>query len=350
MESGNTSIWIFGLAVCAALGVGVVASASDSTAVKARIAAISAEAEKADDADNYPLAAKRYLEALALAEDVTPDKAPQLKRSLADAYVNWARTLYWKAKTEKDPLPMARAIELCRKASEANPRLSRKCDVFIAKFSKDLKSLEYQKATSIDTIDPHRKERLGKVAVLLKQGAVLEKDGQFAQALDKYRETLSIDPYNLTAALRSRQVLKKIEEAGNKRAEADRQGRKADATWKYVDPIEVERAAAMQDAVREYESESDVRRKLDESGIPNLNFKDTPLATVFSTLAKEISKVTGEKFEFKYKGFNPSDAKWPPITFQASNIPPKDAVKAVCDATALDFKFHGVNEAELKPK
>ena len=90
--------------------------------------------------------------------------------------------------------------------------------------------------------------------------------------------------------------------------------------------------------------------KLEKTPIPKLAFKDTPLDKALSQLEKMISGIVGKGIHFKYQGFNPADDKWPPITFQASNIPPKDALKAICDAMALDFSFNGPKEAVLKPK
>ena len=340
----------FGLAtVCVAVfGCGTIDGGSNSA--EARVAVIEKAAEHADKVDDYPTAAKRYLDALAIASANNLDSVPELKRKLSDTYINWARTLYWKAKTDKDPAPLAKAIELCGKASEANPRLSRKCDVFIEKFQKDLKSLEYQQTTSLDTIDPHRAERGLKIATLMRQGEAFAKDGQFSKALEKFNDVLALDPYNLQATLNAKKALKEITRIGKERRGVTEQSRNAETEWKNVEAI-AKRRAAMEDAARRYDAKNKFDDKIEQTVIKQIVFKDTPLDQALSALEKEIAKALGTNFKFKYQSFSPADnKKWPPITFEAEDIPVKDAIKAICDAMALEATYDMGDTVTLHPK
>ncbi len=336
-------------AICAAI-LGSGSMYGENNSATARVAVILKAAEKADTADNYPTAAKRYLDALAVASAENLDSVPELKKKLADTYVNWARTLYWKARTDKDPIPLKQAIALCHKASEANPSLSRKCDVFIEKFQKDMKSLEYQQATSLETIDPNRSQRLEKIATLIRQGEQFAKDNQFSKALEKFNDALAIDPYNLQATLNAKKMLKEITRIGRERRGLTEQSGKAEVEWKNVKTI-AKRRAAMEEAARRFEAKQKFGNKLEQTLISRIAFKNTPFAKALALLQTEIAKALGNNFKFKYQGFSPEDdTKWPPITFHAKNIPANAAIKAICNAMALEATYTPDNTVVLKPK
>ena len=286
-------------------------------------------AENASSKNNYEVAAKNYIEAVIKAETADPEQVYALKKALSQTYINWSRELYWKAKTEKSPEIFKKAIYICEKALNANPKYKVKCGVYISKFKKELASLKYKKETSINNLIPDSKERNYKIAVLYKQGEILRKDRKFMKARDKFEEILLLDPFNLDATRQISKIMKSVAEVGKKRQEADEIARMAEVEWKYVEPI-AKREEAMEMARREAEAGSELQSKLADSRIEIINFKDTPLDKAFNDLEKSIARAIRKDFKFEFKGFSPSDKKFSPVTFKAKKIPADSAIEALC--------------------
>ena len=284
--------------------------------------------------DDYESAAKSYMQAIIAAEEVAPDKVYVLKKSLANVYIDWSRSIYWKAKTAKNPDLFKKAVFLCEKAVEVHPKYRTKCGIYISKFKKEMKSMKFSNQSSADTLLPDRKEREYKIALLQKQGHTLRREKRYMLAKAKFEEILKLDPFNLDATREIKKIMQTVAEVGEKRQEADQAAKMAEVEWKKIEPI-ASKEEAMESAEREVEAGAKLQSDLASIKIKKLDFKDTPLDLVFNNLQKTIAHSLGSDFKFEFKGFKPTDADCPPITFQAKEIPADAAIKAICDGLKM---------------
>jgi tetratricopeptide (TPR) repeat protein len=305
-----------------------------------------ADAEKSSSADDYPATAKVLIRALVLSEEVDPSQNRSIRKRLCDTYLDWARSLYWEGKSTNSPGHLEKAVALCSKAVEVYPRSKRRCEVYAARFKSDLNSIRYKKSTALDSLDPGYNERAYKIDVFRKQARVLRNAGDYMRAKDKLEEILRLDPYDIAATRELRVVMKKVAEAGSRRASADTAGRMAEVAWKNVKPIEREEP---EQSAAEPDSAGDLRVRLENYKLAEIDFKDAPLDEAFAMLEKEVRGSISNSFKLKYKDFSPSDSKWPPITFKAENIPVLAAFKSICDALGLSFSLSN-DSIEISPK
>ena len=291
-------------------------------------------AKEALKKDNYDTAVKSYIQAIITAEDAAPNKVTSLKKTLARTYISWSRSIYWQAKTKKDPELFKRSIFFCEKATEVYPKYRTKCNIYISKFKREMSMMKFKRATSVDTLLPDKRERNYKIVMLQKQGNTLKRERRYMMAKAKFEDILRIDPYNLEAARAIKKIMNELAEIGRKRKEMDVSAKMAEVEWKNIEPL-ASKEEAMEAARREVESGVKLKKRLEELQIGQLDFKDAPLDKVFDELEKKITRLLRKDFQFKFKGFKPTDANCPPITFQGKNIPAKGAIQAICSGLKL---------------
>jgi tetratricopeptide (TPR) repeat protein len=305
-------------------------------------------AELSADRNNYESAVKEYMQAVVTAEDAAPDNVYTLKKSLAQTYIEWARSVYWKAKTEKSSDLFKKAILLCEKAVEVHPKYRIKCRRYISKFKKELKMIHDKNQTSVDTLLPDKKEKEYKIAILQKQGNTLRREKQYMLAKEKFEKILIIDPFNLEATRSIKKIMKTLAAIGKERREMDQTAKMTEVEWKNVEPIAL-KEEAMESARREAEAGVKLQNRLALIKIHKLAFKDTPLDKAMEKIEKTISKSLGTDFKFEYQGFKPSDPDCPQITFQGSDIPADGAIKAICDGLDM-FPVYSNNKIIIEKK
>jgi len=313
-------------------------STAPLTSDQKALARILADADSASSSDDYAAATKLLVRALVLSEEVAPSTTRQIKKRLCDAYLDWARSLYWKSKSENSVEPLAEAIRLCAKAAKVRPRSKRKCEAYAARFKSDLRSINYKNATSLETIDPGYKEREYQFDIFLKQARVFRRAGNYMGAKDKLQEALRLNPYSIEATRELRGVMRKVAAAGERRALADKQARAAEVAWKNVNPIE---QTGKKSSQPDQAPAVDLRSRMESLTIAEIDFKDAPLDKVFAILEKEIRGKLLSSFKLNCEGFSPTDSKWPPITFKAEKIPAYGALKAICDGVGLSLDISG---------
>ena len=321
-------------------------SAAPTTPEEERLAIILRNAEVAVDGDDYATASKALVRALVISEDIAPSRSRLIRKRLCGTYLDWARSLYWKGKSENFAEHLAEAVRLCVKAGKVYPRSKRKCDVYAARFRSDLNSIRYKKSTALETIDPGFKERSYKVDVLRKQALVLRKMGEYMQAKDKLNELLRLDPYDIAATRELRSIMKNVAAAGERRASVDKAERVAEVAWKNVNPIE---AKTTEENVSTPNSESDLRSKLESYTIGEIDFKDAPLDEALDMLEQDVRKFLSSSFKLTFKDFSPKDPKWPKVTFKTSSIPVLEAFKAICGGVGLSLKVFD-DSVEITPR
>ena len=293
-------------------------------------------ARSAYDADNYSDTVKYLTKSLVLAENVAPDKIHKIRKRLSNVYLDWGRSLYWKSKSENNPEYMMRAILLCETALAVNPSSKRKCATYLARFRSDLASIRYKNSTALKNLDQAFAERRYKVDLLIKQAMLLTRARNYMSAKDKLEEVLRLDPYNIKATRDLSKLMKRIARAGAIRTLVDKEGRDAELAWKNVVPIERKTIGAIDDKLN---SALDLQTSLNNLELTEINFKDTPLENVFPVIEEEIRNSVSKTFKFNYKAFNPSDDKWPLISFKAKNVPVLGALRAICDGIGLSISI-----------
>ncbi len=60
-------------------------------------------AETASKKEDYENAARSYIKAIIAAELADPNKVHSLNKELSQNYIEWSRSIYWKAKSQKSP-------------------------------------------------------------------------------------------------------------------------------------------------------------------------------------------------------------------------------------------------------
>ena len=303
-------------------------------------------AEDALKNDNYDAAAKAYIQAIVTAEDVAPEKVYDIKKSLAQNYIAWSRSIYWAAKTEKKPELFTKAIFLCEKAAEIHPKYKVRCMTYISKFKQEMAGMKFQNATSVDALIPDRKERNYKIAILKRQAALLDKERRYMLAKDKFEDILKIDPYNIEAARAIKKIAQKLASAGEERQEADTAVQMAEHKWRKVEPV-ASKEEAMEATRRDVEAGVKLQERLSEIKIRQIDFKDEPLDKAFNSLNKTITRLMHKDFQFEFKGFNPVDPDCPPITFQAKDIPADGAIEAICNGLKM-FPSYGKDTVTIE--
>lgn len=291
------------------------------------------KASTANANDDYSAASKYLVRAVVLAEDLEPSMEKSIRKRLCDTYLDWARALYWKSKTDNSTKHLIKALRLCDKAAAVYPRSKRKCDIFATKFRADLNTIRYKKSTSLETLDPEYKERSYKIHLALKQASILRKAGDLTMARDKLEEALLLDPYNIQATRGLREIMRSLATAGKRRATADKETRIAEVAWKNVAPIQPPGNNAKN--VAESTSALDLQERLKNWRVAEIDFNDAPLDQAFAMLGKEIRESVSKSFTLNYKSFSPSDKKWPNITFKAKDVPVLDALKSICAGVGL---------------
>ena len=284
--------------------------------------------------DNYESAVKAYIQAVITAEDAAPDKVSSLKKSLAQTYISWSRSIYWQAKTKKNPELFKRSIFFCEKAAGVYPQYQKNCNIYISKFKRAMSEMKFKRAISVDSLLPDKRERNYKIAMLSKQGNALKRERRYMMAKAKFEDILRIDPYNLEATRSIKKIMQQVAEIGRKRKEMDDSVKMAEVEWKNVEPL-ASKEEAMEAAKREIESSVKLQNRLAKIKIRQLDFKDAPLNKVFTELERKITRLLHKDFQFEFKGFKPNDPNFPPITFQGKNIPAKGAIQAICNGLKL---------------
>ena len=323
---------LFFLAGCISIGE------NDDPAL-AQLNTLEKKGDKAFRKDNYIKAVQCYIDAVIEAEEIAPERLDKISQKLGATYLDWARTLYWKAKQDRSEKLCLKAITMAQRASEIDSRRAVQCKVLLKKLTKDLASIKYENVTDINKIDPVYEERRLQIDVFCKQAAVFYASRQYMRARDKYEEVLLVDPFNLTAIRGLKKVMREVSRVGSERRKITEQERMAEVEWNYVQTIAMKEKQAQKSQSDQSLPES-LEDKLADFIIKELNFKDTPLNKVFSVLQTEISVFLKGDFTFKYEGFSPRDKNIPPLTFDVKNIPASDAIKVICEGMKLTYKFN----------
>jgi general secretion pathway protein D len=300
--------------------------------------------DKAFQKNSYIKAVQCYIDAVLEAEELAPDRLDSIKQKLGAAYLDWARSLYWKAKQDRSERLCRKAITMAQRASEIDLRRKIQCKVLIKKLNKDLASIKYENVTDMKTLNPLYKERQLQIDLLCKQAKIFFDSGQYMRARDKYEEVLLINPFNLNAIRGLKKVMKEVTRIGAERKKVDEQERMAEVEWNYVQAI------VMKEKQAQKSIQNSLEEKLAGCVIEELNFNDTALDQVFALLQKEIRTALKNNFTFKFEGFSPDDKKLAPVTFNVKDIPADDAVKVICEGMKLDYKYLDDNIVVLPRK
>lgn len=296
------------------------------------------KAEKASSKDNYIKAVQCYVDAILEAEDVAPEHVHEIKSELASTYLDWARSLYWEAKKKHSVKTCQKAIAMAGRAASIDPKREVRCRMLIDKLNKEMSSIKFRNETSLSTLDPGNKERSMKIALLCKQGAVFYESKQYTRSRDKYEEVLVIDPFNLEAIRGLKKVMRELKSVGSKRREVSKAERVAEIEWNYVQAI-AEKEKAAQESQLDNLKKATLEEKLSDLYLKEINFEALPMDKVFTILEKEIAAALKIDFKFEFKGMEPKDKKFPPVSFKVAEIPADKAIEVICEALKLSYKY-----------
>jgi len=157
---------------------------------------------------NYIKAAQCYIDALLDAEEFAPDKVEDIQINLANNYIAWARALYWKAKENRSIKMCKKAILMTERAAKIDHKRSIQCYNLTKKLKNELQSLYTQKEEHTNSFNNDLNSRSMQIKLLLKQGSIFTKHKQYTQAIDKFKNVMVLDPFNLEATRALKNIIK----------------------------------------------------------------------------------------------------------------------------------------------
>jgi general secretion pathway protein D len=94
----------------------------------------------------------------------------------------------------------------------------------------------------------------------------------------------------------------------------------------------------IQEKKRQQDSSSDLRHKLDETMIHELNVRDAPVMDVIEILRTESEKASANKTAINFVWQAPESSKAVKVTLNLHNIPLADVLKYVTESAGLRYR------------
>ncbi len=318
MRSG---VKTFGLVICGALGVGLLAQESDLvTRVKdiqgdiRKETTIYQELENKGDKfflqgneeffkNQYKEAVDNYLEAITIYKSIgegedNPDfrkKISTCREQISKTYFNWSEALALQAEGEASSSKFTEAIKLCREAILIYPDHKKKLEKRIARYEEMQKTADRQNEVQETRLIKNKEEREYNIQLLLKQARLLTVRQRLQDARDKYDEILVQDPYRIEAIQGKQAVNLRISKAGEERFnKVGNMEAVVEALWKWAMPlkqVDVNPAGdGWKPQVPKALAENKIQQKLKSIVIPRIDFEDVTIPTAIKYI-REQSKV-----------------------------------------------------------
>ena len=189
------------------------------------------------------------------------------------------------------------AIKVCKEAIKYCPERAEQLEERINYFEKSKVAFDFERSTSIDTLNPDKGKQDYQIQVLLEQGRKLVLRKEYAKAIRKFNDVLLIDPYNDDANQNLLACYNRVNELGNYRRYNTRWRMMSEAAWKFSGPILPE---TIDDSMRQnllgeegrkkVETPlSQLEKKLRSIKIPALSLGEVTIAEAITTL-RELSR------------------------------------------------------------
>lgn len=236
-----------------------------------------------------------------------------LKRDIAFAYYDWAKSLYEESRKlarEAKELKSAQkragedktelstggatyiekidsAIAKCEEAQKMYPLCKDITDKAIAEYKQMKKSMEFDYATSMEQADPDGVYRKTDIELLIQQGRTYYKIGRWDKARDTFNAVLAQEPYNAVAIDYIRKSLLKMIQVGQQRQLTTVAERTDEVLWKPIAPIlSTADTGGVQGGTltNKLDNTKNIRKKLESIRLDNLVFEDAPITAVVKYL------------------------------------------------------------------
>lgn len=129
------------------------------------------------------------------------------------------------------------AIKICKEAIKFCPERAEELEEKIAFFEKRKAAFDFEHSTSIDVLNPNKKDQDYQIQILLEQGRKLITQREYAKAIAKFNSVLLIDPYNDDANQNLLACYNRVTDQGNQRRYNTRYRLMSEAAWKFSSPV-----------------------------------------------------------------------------------------------------------------
>ena len=252
-----------------------------------------AEANFADARDKF-LAAEQILDEVSLVKPEVRELKDEVNLLLQKTFIAYADQLINEAERIRKISKFNDAKDLLAKALSHNQELQPEVDLMLEKIKAGEAKLTYDNLTDPQVVDPDKRDRELNVAVNIENGKTFWKHRQYVRSRDSFERALIVDPGNEEAIHFLSLIYEKLYSIAQKRRTVMRKERIAEIEWKWIDhippqdsPVDLNISAS--DDGNETLKTIHIHEKLKTIIIPNIDFVDASVETVFSYL-KERSK------------------------------------------------------------
>lgn len=226
-------------------------------------------------------------------------KIESTDKAISRSYYYWAEAIAREAEKNMKAEEFDQAIANCKEAIKIYPPSRKKMEPMIQKLEKMKKGTAFKEEISEETLDPNKKDREYKIALLIKKGTAFYNDRQYDRARDAFEEVLVINPYNMTAIDCLRKTNLKLLEAGRARTESTINERITENEWNMVSPILPRTLTGATESVITPVNKENVldkiQQKLKSIVIDRIAFEEVTLPTVVKYLKQRSKQLDPEK-------------------------------------------------------
>ena len=226
-------------------------------------------------------------------------KIESTDKAISRSYCYWAEAIARDAEKNMKAEDFDQAMANCKEAIKVYPPCRKKMEAMLQRLEKMKKGTAFKDEISEETLDPNKKEREYKIALLLKKGAAFYNDRQYDRARDAFEEVLVINPYNMTAIDSLRKTNLKLLEAGRARTESTINERMAENEWNMVSPILPRTLTGATESVitpvNKENVQDKIQQKLKNIVIDRITFDEVTLPTVVKYLKQRSKQLDPEK-------------------------------------------------------
>ena len=262
------------------------------------------KARKAFQEDRYAESVDMYNQAIAKLEKISEksayirEKVKNIRQNTAVVYYYWAREIAAQAVKDAEEKKFAEAIAKCDEAKKIDPSLTEQMERLKARFKQEKSAAQYTNDTSVEVVDPNKKERLYQIDILMAQGRKLYDQDLYHRAREKFEEVLVLNPYYVPAITMIKKLTKKMFKAGKKRYEVTKIERDAEVLWKNVTPLlphSLSQKTLAPAPIERKVAGSKIKKKLEDIMIEHMEFEDASIQAVVNMLRIEAKKQDKDK-------------------------------------------------------
>ncbi len=250
--------------------------------------------ERFDEARNLYLAAvAEYRKSLNSVSDIAKEKYEKkvayCQLQIARAYRYMALNAQAKAEKLFEAKSYDEAVAMLREAQKYSPESKDEIEAMIAQYEQRRKEVKVLEDTQDEKLIPDQASNEYQIAVLMRQGRELAKNGQYEDAMRKFQEVSLIDAFNTDAIQNVTAMVTRMRRAADMRTNTTRRELIADMAWEWAVPVYPQKSTdevnALDAPVEKTEREfTPLQKKLVSIRIPKIEFDEISIPMVINFL------------------------------------------------------------------